>query len=73
LQAVSKTLDFFRATAAIDHFDGLVLSDGTSGIDGIAEALADRFETDVQPFDPFGRVTLDPQLFSLDDRQSSDR
>ena len=68
LQEVSKTLDFFRATAATDHFDGLVLSGGTSGIDGIAEALADRFETDVRPFDPFGRVIVDPQLLSLEKR-----
>ena len=30
LQEVSKALDFFRATAAIDHFDGLVLTGGTS-------------------------------------------
>ena len=68
LQEVSKTIYFFRATAAIDHFDGLVLSGGTSGIDGIADALADRFETDVQPFDPFSRVTVDPQLLSLDEQ-----
>ena len=68
LQEVSKTLDFFRATAATDHFDYLVLSGSTSGIDGIAEALADRFETDVQPFNPFGRVTVDPQLLSLDEQ-----
>ena len=68
LQEVSKTLDFFRATAATDHFDGLVLSGGTSGIDGILRALSERFETDVQPFDPFGRVTVDPQLMSLEQR-----
>ena len=68
LQEVSKTLDFFRVTAATDHFDGLVLSGGTSRIDGIAEALAERFETDVQRFDPFGRVSVDPQLLSLEER-----
>lgn len=68
LQEVSRTLDFFRATAATDHFDGLVLSGGTSGINGIAEALADRFEIEVQPFDPFARVTVDPQLLSLDEQ-----
>ena len=67
LQEVSKTLDFFRATAAADHFDGFVLSGGTSRIDGIAEALADRFETEVRPFDPFNRVTVAPEVLSDED------
>ena len=68
LQEVSKTLDFFRATSASNHFDGLVLSGGTSRIEGMTEALADRFETGVRPFDPFDRVTVDPQVLSAEKR-----
>ena len=68
LQEVSKTLDFFRETAATDRFDGLMLSGGTAGIEGFAEALADRFEIDVQPFDPFGRMTVDPRLLGPEKR-----
>ena len=64
LQEVSKTLDFFRATAAADHFDGFVLSGGTSRVDGLADALADRFETEVRPFDPLTRVTVPPEVLS---------
>ena len=37
LQEVSKTLDFFRATVATDHFNTIVLSGGTSRIDGRAD------------------------------------
>ena len=70
LQEVSKTLDFFRATPATDHVDGLVLSGGTSGIDGMADALADRFETDVRSFDPFDGVTVDPKLLGPEERAS---
>ena len=68
LQEVSKTLDFFRATSARNHFDGLVLSGGTSRIDGMGEALADRFDTDVRPFDPFNRVEVDPRVLSAEAR-----
>ena len=70
LQEVSETLDFFRATAATEHFDGFVLSGGTSRIDGMAEALVDRFETDVRSFDPLDGVTVDPQLLTPEERIS---
>jgi len=68
LQEINKSLDFFRATAKTDHFDNLVLSGGCSRIEGLAEALCERFEADVQPFDPLDRVTVDPQVLSVEER-----
>ena len=68
LQEVSKTLDFFRATAATDHLDRIVLSGGTSRIEGLPEALSDRFDTDVELFDPFRRVTADADVLNDDQR-----
>ena len=68
LQEVSKTLDFFRATAVTDHFDSLVLSGGTSRLDGMADALADRFDADVEPLDPFRRITVDEEVLTAEQR-----
>ncbi len=68
LQEVSKTLDFFRATAETDHFDSLVLSGGTSRLDGMADALADRFDADVESLDPFRRITIDEEILTAEQR-----
>ena len=69
LQEVSKTLDFFRATAATEHFDGLVLAGGAARIDGMAEALTDRFNADVEYLDPFRRITIAPEILTEGQRQ----
>ena len=68
LQEVSKTLDFFRATAATDRLDKIVLSGGTSRIEGLPAALSDRFDTEVELLDPFRRVTADAGVLNDDQR-----
>jgi type IV pilus assembly protein PilM len=68
LQEVSKTLDFFRATAATDQLDRIVLSGGTSRIEGLSGALSDRFDTEVELFDPFRQVPADPGVLNDDQR-----
>ncbi|MGE0042313.1 MAG: type IV pilus assembly protein PilM [Vicinamibacterales bacterium] len=59
LLEVEKTFDFFKATAASDHIDRIVLSGGASRVEGFAEALRERFDTAVERFDPFRQVTFD--------------
>ncbi len=60
LLEVEKTFDFFKATAANDRIDRIVLSGGAANVEGFAEALAARFDTEVVRFDPFRQIELDP-------------
>ena len=60
LLEIQKTFDFFKATAASDHIDRIVLSGGASRVDGFREMLEERFNTPVEDFDPFKAVTWDP-------------
>jgi type IV pilus assembly protein PilM len=59
LLEVEKTFDFFKATAASDHIDRIVLSGGASRVEGFVDALRERFDTAVEAFDPFRQVTFD--------------
>ena len=56
---VQKTFDFFKATAASDHIDRIVLSGGSAQIEGFADAMAEHFGTDIEIFDPFRQLQLD--------------
>lgn len=59
LLEVEKTFDFFKATAASDHIDRIVLSGGASRVEGFVEALQERFDAPVELFDPFRQVAFD--------------
>jgi type IV pilus assembly protein PilM len=63
---IQKTFDFFRATAATDRLDRIVISGGASRAEGFAEMLAERFESPVETFDPFKRVAFDAARFAAD-------
>ena len=56
LLEIQKTFDFFKATAASDRIDKIVLSGGASRVDGFAKALEDRFGAPVEVFDPFRKI-----------------
>jgi type IV pilus assembly protein PilM len=56
---IQKTFDFFKATAASDRIDRIVVSGGASRAEGFTELLSERFEAPVEAFDPFKRVSLD--------------
>jgi type IV pilus assembly protein PilM len=56
---IQKTFDFFKATAAADRIDRIVVSGGASRAEGFSEMLADRFEAPVEPFDPFKAIAFD--------------
>lgn len=66
LLEVEKTFDFFKATAASDHIDRIVLSGGASQVEGFSEALQERFGTPVERFDPFREFALDSQKLGVD-------
>jgi type IV pilus assembly protein PilM len=70
LLEVQKTFDFFKATAATDRIDRIMLSGGASRVEGFSEALQDRFGTPVEMFDPFRKVILDPKKFSAEQREA---
>ncbi len=70
LLEVQKTFDFFKATASTDQISRIMLSGGSSRVDGFAETLQERFATTVEMFDPFRKVTLDGKKFSADLRES---
>ena len=68
LLEIQKTFDFFKATAASDRIDQIVLSGGASRAEGFAEALAERFESRVERFDPFRQLAVDGKKITDDVR-----
>lgn len=66
LLEVEKTFDFFKATAASDRIDRIMLSGGASRVEGFAESLRAHFSTDVETFDPFRQVSCDPRKLGVD-------
>jgi type IV pilus assembly protein PilM len=63
---IQKTFDFFKATAASDKIDRIMLSGGASRAEGFTEMLAERFEAPVESFDPFRKVGFDEKRFKTE-------
>jgi type IV pilus assembly protein PilM len=63
---IQKTFDFFKATAASDRIDRIIVSGGAAKEEGFLEMLPDRFETPVELFDPFKTVAFDAKRFGVD-------
>ena len=63
LLEIQKTFDFFRGTTGTDRIDRIVLSGGSSRVEGFADMLAERFEAEIEPFDPFKSVAFDATKF----------
>jgi type IV pilus assembly protein PilM len=63
---IQKTFDFFKATAASDRIDRIVVSGGASRAEGFLEMLTERFAAPVELFDPFKKVAFDPRRFQVD-------
>jgi type IV pilus assembly protein PilM len=70
LLEVQKTFDFFKATAASDRIDRIVLSGGGSRVDGFAHALQERFGSAVESFDPFRTIAFEPAAFGVADPEN---
>ncbi len=60
LLEIEKTFDFFKATSANDHIDRIVVSGGASMVDDFEAALRERLGAQVERFDPFRAVPIDP-------------
>ncbi len=62
---IQKTFDFFKATAASDRIDRIMVSGGASRAEGFTEMLTERFEAPVEGLDPFKRVGFDGKKFQV--------
>ena len=60
LLEIEKTFDFFKATSTSDHIDRVVVSGGASLVEEFETAMRERLGTDVERFDPFKTVPIDP-------------
>ena len=67
LLEIQKTFDFFKATAASDRIDRILLSGGASSVDGFAAALEERFGAPVENFDPFKKIGFDATKLGMAD------
>jgi type IV pilus assembly protein PilM len=65
LLEIQKTFDFFKATAASERIDRIVLSGGASRVDGFAQALEERFGAPVESFDPFRKIAFEPKRLGI--------
>jgi type IV pilus assembly protein PilM len=63
---IQKTFDFFKTTAASEKIDRIVLSGGASRAEGFTEMLSERFESPVEPFDPFKKVGFETKKLGAD-------
>jgi len=63
---IQKTFDFFKATAASDRIDRIVVSGGASRAEAFLEMLTERFDAPVELFDPFRKVAFDAKRFQVD-------
>ena len=70
LLEIQKTFDFFKASASSDRIDRIVLSGGAARVDGFVQALTDRFNTQVEMFDPFKKIAFEPQKLGVEDAES---
>jgi type IV pilus assembly protein PilM len=60
---IQKTFDFFKTTTTVDHIDKMLVAGGAAHTPGLVETLARKFETEVEKFDSFKKVSYDPNLF----------
>jgi type IV pilus assembly protein PilM len=63
---IQKTFDFFKATAASDRIDRIMLSGGASRAEGFTEMLTQRFDAPNEALDPFRRVAFDVRKFHVE-------
>lgn len=66
LLEIGRTFDFFKETTPSDRVDSIMFSGGTSRIEGLADALADRFGAHVEMLNPFRRLTIETRSDSTE-------
>ena len=62
---VQRTLDFFFNQTLSDgqHIDRVLVAGGSSKVGGLVAYLAERFQLQVEPFDPFRNITINAKKF----------
>jgi type IV pilus assembly protein PilM len=70
LLEIQKTFDFFKATAASDRIDRIVVSGGAARVDGFSAALEERFGAPVESFDPFRKIAFEPKRLGVTSAES---
>jgi type IV pilus assembly protein PilM len=64
---ISKTFDFYRATAEDEGtVQRILISGGGSKLKGLPEYLSNRFEMPVERLDPFRKIKVDARRFDPD-------
>ncbi|MEW6368953.1 MAG: type IV pilus assembly protein PilM [Acidobacteriota bacterium] len=63
---IQKTFEFFKATSGQEKVDQIMLSGGTAKVVGLADLLADKFNTPVELLNPFRNVGFNPKVFDPD-------
>jgi type IV pilus assembly protein PilM len=53
---IQKTFDFFRATAAGEHIEKILLAGGSCKVPGLIESLRQEFSLPVEELNPFQKV-----------------
>jgi len=53
---IQKTFDFFRASAAGEHIEKILVAGGSSKVPGLLEALRQEFSLPVDILNPFQRI-----------------
>jgi type IV pilus assembly protein PilM len=69
LLEIQKTFDFFKASATSDRIDRIVVSGGAARVDGFIKALQEHFGAGVEMFDPFKKITMEPQKLGIADAE----
>lgn len=64
---IRRTVEFWISSTSEEMFDGCMLSGGSSLIPGLAEALEELLETDVEVFNPFEVLALNEKNVSSED------
>jgi len=70
LLEIQKTFDFYKASASSDRIDRIVLSGGACRVDGFVAALTARFNTQVEMFDPFKKISFEPEKLGVEDAEA---
>src|SRR5689334_10350573 len=63
---IQKTFDFFRATAAGENIQRIVVAGGTARVPGLVDLLREEFAMPVEELNPFRRVLINPGRHSDD-------
>jgi len=61
---IGRSFDYFSSTVGGSHLSRILLSGGCAAIPGIADAMKDMFNCEVELFNPFKNIRYEKQLFS---------